>query len=201
VLDLLNTHSPILWFLNRSTGVVLLVLLTASIVLGCLGAGRNAGGRVPAFAVHHLHRNLSVMALVLTAVHVTTAVADSYVDIRWWQAFSPIGATYRPLWFDLGVVASDLMILLAVTTWARRRLGHRAWHAVHLLGYLTWPLALAHGAGIGTDGSGPVGLWTAAGCTAAVVLAVLARLRRATQRRAVPRRASLPGAQLTGRAS
>src|SRR5689334_5656207 len=98
----LLADAPVLWFLNRSTGVVVLVALTVSLVLGCLGAGRSSGGRVPAFVPQHLHRNLSILALVLTAVHAATAVADEYVDIRWWQALWPFGAAYEPLWLGLG---------------------------------------------------------------------------------------------------
>lgn len=178
----LASEAPMLWFLNRSTGVVVLVALTVSLVLGCLGAGRNAGGHVPAFVPQHLHRNLSVLALVLTAIHAATAVADEYVDIRWWQALWPFGASYEPLWLGLGTVASDLMLVVALTTWARRRLGHRAWHRIHLLGYLTWPIALAHGAGIGTDAGGRTS-WVLAGvCTAAVSIALAVRLARLRKR-------------------
>ena len=39
---------------------------------------------------------------MLLALHVTTAVVDTYVDIRWWQAVLPwVGSTYLPLWLGL----------------------------------------------------------------------------------------------------
>ena len=39
--------------------------------------------------------------------HIVSSVVDEYVDIRWWQAFVPYGATYEPLWLGLGAVAVD----------------------------------------------------------------------------------------------
>lgn len=180
---MLSSDLPLLWFLNRATGVVVLVALTASIVLGVLGAGRSSGGRVPAFLSQHLHRNLSILALGLTAAHAVTAVVDEYVDIRWWQVFVPAGATYEPFWLGLGTLAWDLMVLVALTTWARGRLSHRAWHRIHLLGYLIWPTALAHGAGIGTDAGARSSVLLAAGCVTAVLLSVAIRVLRAARSR------------------
>ena len=102
-------HGPLLWYLNRSTGLVVLVLLTATVLLGVLATGR--GGRVlPRFVGQALHRNLALWSVVLLVVHITTAVVDTYVDIRWWQAVVPwVGATYLPLWLGLGTLAFDLL--------------------------------------------------------------------------------------------
>ena len=81
-------HGPLLWYLNRSTGLVLLALLTVTTVLGVLATGR--GGRLlPRFVGQALHRNLALWSVVLLVLHVTTAVVDTYVDIRWWQAVVP----------------------------------------------------------------------------------------------------------------
>ena len=81
-------HGSLLWYLNRSTGLVVLALLTVTTILGILATAR--GGRLlPRFVGQALHRNLALWSLVLLVLHVTTAVADSYVDIRWWQAVVP----------------------------------------------------------------------------------------------------------------
>lgn len=145
------THGPLLWYLNRSTGLVVLALLTVSAVLGVLSTGR--GGRlVPRFVSQALHRNLALWSVVLLALHVTTAVVDTYVDIRWWQAFVPwVGASYLPLWLGLGTVALDVILLVVLTSLLRARMRHRSWRLVHLLSYVAWAVAVAHGLGIGTD--------------------------------------------------
>jgi sulfoxide reductase heme-binding subunit YedZ len=50
-------------------------------------------------------------------------------------------------------VALDLLIALVVTSLVRGRLGYRTWRRLHWLAYACWPVAVAHGLGIGTDRS------------------------------------------------
>jgi DMSO/TMAO reductase YedYZ heme-binding membrane subunit len=165
-----------LWYLNRGSGVALLLVLTAALCLGILSARSGRSRLVPRFLGQQLHRNLGVLSLVLVVGHAVTAVVDTYVDIRWWQAFSPVGATYKPLWLGLGSVAFDVMLLVVLTSVMRQRLGHRAWHVLHLLGYLSWPVAMAHSAGIGTDATSSWGRQVGLGCVAAVAAAALLRV-------------------------
>ena len=190
------TDGPFLWYLNRSTGLVLLVLLTASTVLGVLAMNGRAGRGLPRFVTQSLHRNLALLSVVLLGVHVASAVADTFVDIRWWQAFVPVGATYLPLWLGLGTVSLDLMVVVVLTSLLRARLGHRTWHAVHLLSWLAWAVAVAHGIGIGTDlGTDPATLlqpdhrWATLptlACVTAVLVAGLVRLARVRRPDPVP---------------
>lgn len=179
-------HGPLLWYLNRGTGVSLLILFTSSIALGILSARPGRRRLVPTFVTQQLHRNLSLLALALLGAHITTAVVDTYVDIRWWQALSPYGATYKPFWLGLGSLTCDIMIVVMVTSLLRRRLGHRAWHAVHLLGYAAWPIAFVHGAGIGTDASTSWGRWIGIGCVGALAIAGAIRLAAEGRARRAP---------------
>jgi DMSO/TMAO reductase YedYZ heme-binding membrane subunit len=165
-----------LWYLNRGSGVALLLVLTATLCLGILSARGGRSRLVPRFVGQQLHRTLGVLALVLVVGHVFTAVVDSYVDIRWWQALSPVGATYKPLWLGLGSVAFDVMVLVLLTSALRNHLGQRTWRAVHLLGYLSWPVALVHSVGIGTDATSSWGRQVGLGCLAAVAAAALVRV-------------------------
>jgi len=179
VLDSLTWNSargPMLWYLNRGSGVALLLVLTATLCLGILSARAGRARLVPRFVGQQLHRNLGVLALVLVVGHVLTAVADSYVDIRWWQALSPVGATYKPLWLGLGSLAFDVMLMVVFTSALRRRLGPKAWRALHLTGYLAWPLAMVHSVGIGTDASTSWGRQVGLACMAAVGAAALVRI-------------------------
>ena len=180
------TQGPLLWYLNRSTGLVVLALLTLTAVLGVLATAR--GGRLlPRFVGQALHRNLALWSVVLLALHVTTAVVDSYVDIRWWQAFVPwVGATYLPLWLGLGTLALDLIVLVVVTSLLRARMRHRTWRLVHVLSYAAWGIAVGHGLGIGTDLRNPGWERTAVYASVALVAGVaLIRLVGATARHAL----------------
>jgi predicted ferric reductase len=172
------TDGPYLWFLNRGTGMSLLVLLSVTVVLGLLARPARPGRAVPAFVPQHLHRNLALLSVVALGVHVATAVTDSYVDIRWWQAIVPFGATYMPLWLGLGTLALDLIVITVVTSLLRGRIGLRGWRVLHLLTWPAWAMAVVHGIGIGTDyrDGATWAIWTTVICCAAVAAALVVRL-------------------------
>jgi methionine sulfoxide reductase heme-binding subunit len=146
-------HGPFLWYVTRATGLVTLLLLTASVLLGMLTSGRFASGSWPRFLTVGLHRNISLLVLVFLALHVGTTVLDSFVSISLRSAFIPFISSYKPFWLGLGAIAVDLLIALVATSLIRSRLGHRSWRLIHWAAYACWPVALAHGLGIGTDRS------------------------------------------------
>jgi len=165
----------LLWFANRGTGVVLMVLLTLATMLGVLSTSRATNPRWPRMLSQGLHRNVSLLAVVFLTGHTVTAVVDSYIGIHWWQAFVPFTSTYRPPWLSFGVLSLDLLIAISLTSMLRQRMRHRPWRVVHVMAYASWALGLLHGMQ-GTDSTGTV--WGAAvnyACIAAVSMAVLAR--------------------------
>jgi methionine sulfoxide reductase heme-binding subunit len=144
-------HGPTLWYANRATGIVLVGLLTLSTGIGIVSTARAGSVSWPRFATQALHRNVSLLAMVMLALHITSAVVDTFVDIRWWESFVPFVGSYQPLWLGLGTIACDLLILVVVTSLVRHRLNHRRWRLIHLMAYLAWAIGVAHGIGIGTD--------------------------------------------------
>ena len=140
-----------LWYISRSSGFVLLGVFTITVVLGLLTAGRVASPRWPRFVTEALHRNMSLLCVALLALHVTGVVIDAYVPVDLINAFVPFLSPYVPLWLGIGALASDTLLLIVVTSLLRVRLGHRAWRLLHWTTYAAWPLAVAHGIGIGTD--------------------------------------------------
>ena len=141
--------SQALWYASRATGLVSLLLVTATTVLGLLGAARVATTRWPRFVVAGLHRNLSLLTVAFLAVHISTAIIDKYAGINWVDAVVPFISNYQPFWLGLGTVALDLMIAITVTSLLRTRLSHRTWRIVHLTSYALWPIVVIHGLGNG----------------------------------------------------
>jgi DMSO/TMAO reductase YedYZ heme-binding membrane subunit len=148
-----SLHGPGLWYVTRATGLVSLVLLTVSVLFGLLVAGRLTSRHWPRFLTLGLHRNVSLLVLAFLALHIGGTVLDSYTSISLAAAFIPFASSYKAMWLSLGAVALDLLIALAVTSLVRGRLGYRAWRRLHWLAYACWPVAVAHGLGIGTDRS------------------------------------------------
>jgi hypothetical protein len=168
-----------LWYLSRGTGAITLVLLSMTVVLGISGTLRwRPGARTPRFVVDGLHRNVSLLVVVLLAAHVLTALLDPFAHLRVLDAVVPLASRYRPLWLGFGALALDLLIALIVTSVLRARLGHRAWRAVHWAAYACWPVAVLHGLGTGTDARSAWLQALTAVCAAAVAVALAARLLR-----------------------
>jgi sulfoxide reductase heme-binding subunit YedZ len=166
------------WYLTRGSGVVSLVLLTASVVIGIAGSMRVSGGLWPRFAVETVHRDVSLMVVVFLLIHIATSVLDSFAPISITAAVIPFGASYRPLWLGLGALSFDLILALVITSLARRRLGYQTWRVVHWFAYASWPVAVLHGLGTGSDAKVWWMLALTAACVAAVVIAAGLRFGR-----------------------
>jgi predicted ferric reductase len=184
------TGSTVFWYASRATGVVALLLLTAVFVLGIMvnRQGRLAG--LPKFAVTNLHRNISLLAVSFVAVHVFTAVLDTYVNIPLLSAVIPFASGYERFWLGLGAISLDLMLAMIVTSLLRGHLNRTLWRGIHLTAYLSWPVAFVHSIYSSNDlQRGPL-LYLAIACAIAIFAAVIWRLVNAA--RQVPRAARVP---------
>jgi len=175
--EILGLDGSVLWFLNRSTGVVTIVLLTITTVLGVLAIGGRPAGRVPRFVTQAFHRNIALLSMLLLVVHLITAVLDEFVEIRWYEVFIPFVGSYEPLWVGFGAIATDLMLVVILTSLFRTRMQHNLWRGLHISAYALWALAIGHGIGVGTDMTENMWLLTVA-CAIAVPLAAALRLGR-----------------------
>ena len=164
------------WFITRGSAVVALILLTITVALGVASVKRIETAGVPRFVINAVHRNASLFAVVFLAIHVVTAVLDTYVHTRIIDAFIPFGAAYRPFWMGLGAISLDLFGAVLVTSLLRRRIGYRAWRATHWLAYASWPVALLHTLGTGSDVSTTWMRVVTGVCVAVVAASVLTRL-------------------------
>jgi methionine sulfoxide reductase heme-binding subunit len=177
--------TTVFWYASRATGIVALLLLTAVLVLGILVNRQGRLPGLPRFAVTSIHRNLSLLAVTFIAIHVLTAVLDTYVHIPLLSAVIPFASGYERFWLGLGAISLDLMIAMIVTSLLRGRMNRVLWRAIHLLAYLSWPIAFAHSVGSSRDLQQGWMLEGAIGCALLVAAAVIWRLAHAAQQ--VPR--------------
>jgi sulfoxide reductase heme-binding subunit YedZ len=165
-----------LWYLTRATGLISLILLSVTVVLGIVASVGWTATQWPRFVSQAVHRNLSLFCITLIAIHIVTTVADGFVPISYLDAFIPFLAPYRPLWIGLGAVAFDMLLAVGITSGLRRRIGVRAWRGVHYLAYVCWPIAVLHGLGSGSDARLSIMVLIEVVCIASVVSAVAWRL-------------------------
>jgi sulfoxide reductase heme-binding subunit YedZ len=177
VIAVANTKA--LWYLTRGTGLVSLVLLTASVVLGIVETSGWSRPKWPRLMTAGLHRNISLLVTAFLAIHIATAVLDGFAPIGWLDSVIPFLSPYRAMWLGLGALAFDILLAVIVTSLLRRRLGLPAWRAVHWFSYACWPLALIHGFGTGSDTPIDWVLVLSLACLGAVLSAVWWRLWKA----------------------
>jgi predicted ferric reductase len=173
---------------------VALLLLTLAIALGVVDVQRWSTPQWPRFVVDSLHRNVSLLAMAFLVAHILTSVLDSFAPIPLIDALVPFAGSYRPFWLGLGAISFDLLLAVTVTSLLRQRMGYTAWRAIHWLTYASWPIALLHGLGAGSDVKSTWLLALSAVCLAIVVAAVLARVLAGWPERIGLRAAALGGA-------
>ncbi len=164
------------WYMTRGTGTIALILLTVSLALGVVNVRRARTPSVPRFVFVSVHRNASLLAVAFVCVHILTALLDGYAPIRLIDVVVPFGSAYRPLWLGFGAAAFDLLIAVALTSLLRRRLGYGAWRATHWLAYASWPVAVLHGLGTGSDTKLTWMLALTGACVVTVIVSVVARV-------------------------
>jgi predicted ferric reductase len=198
-------NSTAFWYATRASGIVALVLLTLSMVLGVATAKRARARHWPGFALQELHRRSSMLAVVFLGLHVLTSVLDTFVHIGWLAIVIPFTSSYSRFWVGIGTVALDLMVAVFISSLLRARMKPSTWRGLHWLAYGCWPIALAHTFGMGTDAGEHWVIGLGALCVLSVGLALVWRLRTAgTQKKALARvkvaDAPLRGLALTARA-
>lgn len=164
------------WFLTRGTGTVALLLLTLVVIMGILEVSRFSSETWPRFLIDAVHRRLAMLTVVFLGIHIITAVLDSFAPITLLDAVIPFNSAYRPIWLGLGAVAFDLLLAVLVTSVLRARVGHGTWRMIHWFAYASWPIAVIHGFGTGSDVKQGWLLLIDVVCVLSVLVAVISRV-------------------------
>jgi methionine sulfoxide reductase heme-binding subunit len=184
------------WLVSRASGLVAVVLVSVSVLLGLAMAARAVPPRRKRSAVA-LHEHLALVALVAIAVHGAALLGDGWLRPGVAGITIPFALSYRPAFTAAGIVAGYLALLLGPSFYLRRRLGARAWRRLHRATPLVWGLALIHTLGAGSDAAS---LWLRGLVLAPVVpMAYLLVLRvlGGPRRRPAPRPRPAPVRRLT----
>ena len=176
-------NSTYLWYATRASGIVALILLTLTMVLGLVTTSRARARNWPGFAQQEFHRRVSIVAVVFLAIHVVTSILDTYVHIGWFAIVVPFSSPYSRFWVGLGTIALDLMVAVFVSSLLRAHLKPATWRGIHWLAYASWPVALAHTFGLGTDSREQWVIVLGALCVLSVGLALVWRIRSSANRR------------------
>jgi sulfoxide reductase heme-binding subunit YedZ len=179
-------HYP--WYVSRAAGLLSLAMLNVSVALGLLISSKSPPSWFPKPLLFDLHQFLAVLALALVAIHAGALMFDEVVPFSPADVLVPFASGYRPLLTATGILAAWLSVAVAVSFWAKKRIGQKAWRRLHYASFGAYALGVIHGLGIGSDAQVPLVYWLTIAGAAAVAALTVYRIA-ATRSRPSPRRA------------
>jgi sulfoxide reductase heme-binding subunit YedZ len=141
------TPNP-LWFVDRSSGEVTLLLMTVVVVFGIV---RAALPGISPFLVEGAHINIALLTIAFAGLHILAALLDPFAHLGPIDALLPFVSAYRGTWLGLGVISAYVYVVAVLSSWPARRLGRAVWLWLHRTTYAVWVLALVHSVGTGSD--------------------------------------------------
>lgn len=139
------------WLVSRASGVVSLLLVSASVTIGLAMASKIVRKRGAAPVLVRIHEQTALAGLIAIAVHGITLLGDQWLNPGPGGLVVPFTMSYRPAFTGLGIVAGYLAALLGLTFYVRRSIGARLWRKLHRATVLVWLLGVIHTLGAGTD--------------------------------------------------
>ena len=169
------TLDQFFWVLARVAGLGSYAALAIALVTGIalrtavldwLGSNR---------ALRSLHSYTTVLWIPLAGLHLLALVLDRTSRIALIDLVVPFHSSYGTLAIGLGALAVDVLLLVTVTAWLRRRMNGDLWKWLHRLSYVAFGLVFVHAILSGTDFSDPI--VSAITWSAAAMLLVLSLAR------------------------
>lgn len=139
------------WLASRASGIVALVLISLSVLMGLTMATKALGRPKLKRSIAKLHEHVALTALLAIGTHGLSLLGDSWLKPGWSGITVPFAMGYRPLFTGSGIIGGYLALLLGPSFYLRRRIGARRWRKLHTLIVLAWLMSAAHTLGAGSD--------------------------------------------------
>lgn len=175
------------WLAGRSAGMVAMLLIAGSVILGLAMAAKAIPPRWRRDAMQ-MHQHIALLGLGAIAAHGLLLAADPWLKAGAKGILVPFAIGYRPVWTGLGIIGGYLAVILGLSFYARRRIGARLWRKMHRFTVVVYVLSLIHALGAGTDASIPVVRYAMLASTLPVLFLFALRLQRSGRRPGAPRR-------------
>lgn len=170
------TTDQFFWVLARVAGLGSYAALAIALVTGIalrtavfdwLGSNR---------VVRSLHEYTIVLWIPLALIHLGSLLLDSTARIAWLDVFVPWHSSYGTLGIGLGALSLDVLLLVSVVAYFKRRMRKEVWLWIHRLAYGAFALVFLHAVLSGTDFTDPVVSALTWGSAAALLTLAVARM-------------------------
>lgn len=174
-------HQVAYWWpylMGETLGISALIWSYLSVLIGLAFSTRTRWLGVPRARLNDLHRHLSMTSLLIIAGHVVFVAVGSMdgamrrtVNVT--VALLPFQSSWNQQFYDTGVFAFYLAVLLGPTYYLRKRIGVRWWRIAHRASLAVYVLSVWHTFGFGDfyfNGPYRLALWIAQIPVAALLL-------------------------------
>ena len=165
----------VVWIVARATGVAAYIALCLSVLSGIALRTSVLDFLAKNRALRSLHDFMTWLWIPLGAAHVVALLLDRTAQIAPTDLVVPFQVSYAPLAIGLGTISLDLIALITITSWLRRRMPDRLWRWIHRTSYVAFVTLFLHGLWSGTDFNAP--LISALSWSAALGIGLLAASR------------------------
>jgi sulfoxide reductase heme-binding subunit YedZ len=139
------------WLASRASGIVAIVLITASVFIGLTLSTRVMKGPGLSRWLATTHEHAALAGLVAIAIHGVTLLGDPFLKPGLTGIAVPFAGDLKPLMVGLGIIAGYVAALTGLTFYARKRIGVARWRKLHRLTIVAYALSVVHTIGAGTD--------------------------------------------------
>lgn len=148
------------WVLARVAGLAAFAALAISLLSGAALRTAVLDWLASNRALRSLHEFTAILWMPLGALHMLALLLDHTARIGVADLFIPFRVDYgdprATLAYGLGTLTFELLLLVAITGWLRRRMNAGLWRWIHRLSYLAFVLLFLHAVLGGSDFSDPV---------------------------------------------
>jgi sulfoxide reductase heme-binding subunit YedZ len=139
------------WLASRASGIVAMILITASVFIGLTLSTRALRGPGLSRWLATAHEQAALAGLVAIAIHGVTLLGDPFLNPGVKGIAVPFALDYKALWVGMGIIGGYVAALTGLTFYARKRIGVARWRKLHRLTIVAYVLSIAHTLGGGTD--------------------------------------------------
>jgi len=144
------------WIVARATGIAAYIALCLAILSGIALRTSVLDFLATNRALRSLHDFMTWVWIPLGFAHVASLLLDSTARIAPLDLVLPFGVSYAPVAIGLGTLSLDIVVVITITSWLRRRLDERLWRWIHRSSYVAFVTLFLHALLSGTDFSSPL---------------------------------------------
>lgn len=146
----------LVWIVARATGLAAYAALCLSVLSGVALRTSVLDFLATNRALRSLHDFTTWIWIPIGGAHVAALLLDKTAQIRPLDVVVPFQVSYGPLAIGLGTIAFDLVVLVVVTSWLRRRMNDTLWRWIHRASYVAFAALFFHAYLSGTDFDSPI---------------------------------------------